>query len=179
MTISVSNPHDAGAQVILRPVRSEDVALITNSWLTSYRDSCHVWGVPDRSYYWCEHKILEKLIPRSAVVVACLEEDPNVILGWVAYEIAEGGVMVIHYMYVKKPFRALKIATKLFQEVWKIEQEPGVVIFTARTKHSWGIYNDKLKDMNRPLWVYNPYLRYDEFNTWSLDVDLLRKVEDE
>lgn len=178
MSVEVVNPYDAGAQVVLRPVRSDDVALITNSWLTSYRDSCHVWGVPDRSYYWCEHKVLEHLIPRSAVVVACLEEDPNVILGWIAYEMAEDGVMVLHYLYVKKHFRGMNIAKRLFQEVWKIEEEPGAVVFTSRTKHSWSIYTNKLKEMDSPIWVYNPYLRYDQFNSWALDANLLRKVDD-
>lgn len=178
MSVEVHNPYEAGAQVVLRPIKSEDVALVTNSWLTSYRDSCHVWGVPDQSYFWCMHKVLETLIPRSAVVMAVLEDDPNTILGWVAYEMADSA-MILHYLYVKKAFRGMKIAKKLFQTVYEIENEPPVVIFTARTKHSWSIWEKKLRDSTSPLFVYNPYLQYNQFNDWSLDVNLLRRHPDD
>ena len=176
MSVTVHSPY--GAQIRLRPVRSEDVPLVTNSWLRSFRDSCHVWGVPDQSYFWCHHKILEKLIPRSSVVVACLEDDPNVILGWIAYEMA-GEVMVLHNCYVKKPFRGLHIASRLFKEVYEIEGEPTAVIFTARTKHSWSLYEKKLKASEKPLWVYNPYLMYNEFNDWAIDPNDMRRFRTE
>ena len=176
MSVTVHSPY--GAQIRLRPVRSEDVPLVTNSWLRSFRDSCHVWGVPDQSYFWCHHKILEKLIPRSSVVVACLEDDPNVILGWIAYEMA-GEVMVLHNCYVKKPFRGLHVASRLFKEVYEIEGEPTAVIFTARTKHSWSLYEKKLKASEKPLWVYNPYLMYNEFNDWAIDPNDMRRFRTE
>ncbi len=174
MSVEVANPYEAGAQVRLRPIKSDDVALVTNSWLMSYRDSCHVWGVPDQSYFWCEHKILESLIPRSAVVMACLEDDPNTILGWIAYEMASN-CMVLHYLYVKKPFRGMKIAQRLFQEVYEIEGKPPVVVFTARTKHSWSLWEKKLRHSTSPMWVYNPYLRYEQFQDWGLTSDMLRR----
>lgn len=127
-----------------------DIPFVTNSWLKSYRDAFAVAGIPNRLYYYYHHKVLEHLLPRSVVVVACSEDDSDQILGWIAAEMLENQVLVIHYCYVKSTFRGLGIASMLVDTLLKSEA-PSAVMYTHRTKSSSAIERTK-------EWVYHPYL---------------------
>lgn len=157
MPLEVESPWEK--KVFLRPGKNEDVPFITNSWLMSYRESPALWGVPDRVYKAAHHKVLEDVIPRSAVLVAHPEGSPDDIIGWCCYEVAHS-TLILHYLYVKRLFRGNQVASNMLREVIRVEQSENVVI-THRTKAGWKtahhIFGEN--ELNLP-WILNPYVLY-------------------
>lgn len=56
------------------------------------------------------HQVVEKLItdPRNTVKVACLKDDPEIILGYAIYN-----EFNLHWVFVKKSWREIGIAKNL------------------------------------------------------------------
>lgn len=76
------------------------------------------------------------------VAVACLPEDPDVILG---FSIVSVDGTILHWVYVKKKWRRYGIATKLVP--------PQVTTVTHLNK----LGDDLMKKLNLN-WVFNPFL---------------------
>lgn len=151
----------------LRQGRKADVRFITNSWLKSYRDSWAVKGCPNDLYYKYQHKVIEALLPSSGVLVLCDTQDEDHIVGWMVYQRAHGLVLV-HYLYVKYPFRKHGFARQMVEQVLKAETQPDgtppTVIWTHKTKgmneilHHYRVKErrgegaDLLQD-----WIFDPF----------------------
>ena len=146
---------------MFRRGNKKDIPFITNSWLKSYRDGLAVRAIPHDVYYYHQHKLIEKLLPRCVNLVVCRSDDPDQIL---AYVIAEkmDTALVIHYMYVKHTFRRLGLATQMVDKLRESEGDPPVMI-THRTyayqkiRETWEA-NGKENKMQG--WVYNPFLAW-------------------
>jgi hypothetical protein len=94
----------------LRPFDADDTAFLYKSWLDSYRYSD--WGkqFDNRTYYDGHHAVIERVLPRSRVVVACLPDNPTVDLGF-----AVGEADTLHFVYVKRNFRQFGVASALLE----------------------------------------------------------------
>lgn len=141
-------------EVQIRQAKKSDIPFITNSWLHSFRNGPFVRGCPNRVYYYYQHKILEELLPRGVVLVVCNAQDPDQILGWCCAETFKSA-LVLHYIYIKHPFRGWKLANKLINFLLEAEKPPAV-FYTHKTRAMYGV-EEKLKQKN---WLYNPYLLY-------------------
>jgi hypothetical protein len=83
-----------------------DAGFIFDSWLKSYASSRMAIALGAK--YWdVGGAWVRAMVARSTVLVACDDEDPNVLLGWVACEPPER----VHYVYVKHAARRLGVAT--------------------------------------------------------------------
>lgn len=116
----------------IRPATDNDVPFILNSWLKSYRDNGPIaQNVPNTIYYAGHHKILQKIIRRSQVLVACDEKDESQIFGYASAERIDGH-FVLHFVYIKQQFRKMGIGTSLLN---MFEHDPSTVsIFTHHTR---------------------------------------------
>lgn len=141
------------SDIEIRKATRRDIPLITSSWLKSFRDGLFSRGIPNNIYYYNHHKILEELIPRSTVLVSCNGEDSDQILGWCCYEVVDTAV-VLHYLYVKHPFRGFRVAESLVGSILSKEQPPAVM-YTHSTRAASKIIKTKNLD-----WIYNPYLGF-------------------
>lgn len=145
----------------VRGAAKTDIPFITSSWLRSYRDGYLVRAIPNTVYYYQHHKILEHLLPRSIVLVACNEQDPDQILGWICAEVIDTA-LVVHYVYTKQPFRKFGIAKRLVDLLQETEQPPAVMV-THNTQMARPIIKAK-------KWIYNPYLLFSTLPAdWSYD----------
>lgn len=92
-----------------------DKNFIYATWLRGlfYGDS---WfrKIPKPIFMECYHKVLDSILSRSnlEVRIACLKDDPSVILG---YSIARRGTgsLVVDWVFVKKAWRGIGIARNL------------------------------------------------------------------
>jgi len=153
--------------VRIRQGRKSDVRFITNSWLKSYREAHTVKGCPNQLYFSYQHKIIEALLPASGVLVLCDTKDDDHILGWLVYQRAQDMVL-IHYAYVKHPFRRKGLATNMIRALLEVEPAqdggPPTVLYTHKTKalneinHNYRI-RERKEDVPNPLesWVFDPY----------------------
>lgn len=142
-------------EIVLRKATRADIQFITSGWLKSFRNAPFVRGVPNSVYYYYHHKILEELLPRSQVMVACNEADPNQLLGFVCAEVLDNSVLVLHYVYVKQLLRKQGIA-KFMVDTLKSDLSIATVQYTAKT-YAVIDMEERLKAAGM---VYNPYLLY-------------------
>jgi GNAT superfamily N-acetyltransferase len=102
-------------QIKIRPALEVDAPFIFNSWLRSFRENGLARPVNNEIYYSEQHKLIEKLLKRCTVSVACDPNDPTSIYGYICHEKIDG-IFVLHYVYVKHPFRSLGLAKTLLLE---------------------------------------------------------------
>jgi hypothetical protein len=86
-------------------------------------------------------RVAEALISKSTVKVACLKDDPNIILG---YSILSNDFSTVHWVYVKSVFRKKGIARSLV---------PAHPVAVTHLSALGKILLPKLKDT-----VFNPFL---------------------
>lgn len=157
--------------VYVRFANPSDINFITSSWLKSFRDGYFNGTVSNRVYYNQHHKILESLVPRASVLVACNAEQPDQIFGWICFEVLDRH-LVLHYLYVKDAFRQIGMAQKLFDFVMDSQELDLIknrVLTTHQTEKSKNFihgsrsgkpsYEERHKE--RPIeWLYNPYMLF-------------------
>lgn len=85
------------------------------------------------------------MLQQNFVRVACVASDPNQVLGYLVFGEHEG-IKIVHYAYVKHPFRTMGICTSLLQdsgiqEGFYTHETPSGARVAARMKL-----------------IYNPYL---------------------
>lgn len=98
----------------IRHANDQDIPFIFSSWLKSFRDAgLMVRSVPNTIYFTNHHKILQRLIKRSTVYVACDPKDSSQIYGYIVAEYIDG-TFVLHFIYVKQSFRKLGVGRALF-----------------------------------------------------------------
>jgi GNAT superfamily N-acetyltransferase len=142
-------------EVLLRKATRADIQFITSGWLKSFRNAPFVRGVPNGVYYYYHHKILEELLPRAQVMVACSEADHNQLLGFICAEKMDGDVLIVHYVYVKQLLRKQGIA-RFMLDTLRSELGTTSTQYTAKTYAAIDL-EDKLKADGM---VYNPYILY-------------------
>jgi hypothetical protein len=103
---------------VIRPLKAEDRDFFFDSWLKSWRKSRYAGVIPNNLYYDTYRSTIESLVARGATVqVACGEENPDHILGWVCWEKTPDGYAVVHYLYVKDPYLKYQVDEKLLAGV--------------------------------------------------------------
>lgn len=152
------------SDIMLRAAKPSDVPFLTSTWLKSYRDAPAVRGVPNRVYYYYHHKVLEALLTRCTVMVACYDHTPDQILGYVCAELFDSA-LVVHYVYTKQTFRGFGVARKLVKHLIDAEKPPAV-LYTHKTKDVFPIE----RKMKGEGWIFHPYMLW---------VSLPEKWEDE
>jgi GNAT superfamily N-acetyltransferase len=93
----------------LRQGTEADKALIYATWLRStYYGTPYFKLIEKNTFFDNYKKIVEQRLINSSVLVCCLEEDPDVVLGYSLFT-----NNVLHWVYVKRAWRGLGIAKML------------------------------------------------------------------
>lgn len=134
-------------KLVLRDAGPGDVALIFGAWLETHvehgfleTESSRCRNLASRSRLFSSHRRwMTRMLQDAAIVrIACPEDAPNVIFGFAVATTAppltkdaDSDGVVLHFVYVKKPFRGHRIARML------LESMPGrIVQFTHRTRYT-------------------------------------------
>lgn len=130
----------------VRLAKAQDASFIYATWLRSYRHSSQfAKNIPNEVYFKYHHMAIDRIAERGGrFYVAHALGDPDTILGFICSE----GPTLVHYCYIKKPFRAMGIARKLVQMAGISED---LYEFTHMT-HDMEKITKK-----RPKLIYNPY----------------------
>jgi hypothetical protein len=101
----------------IRNAVTDDLPFIFATWLRSYRHSSQfAKKISNDVYFKYHHAAIERIISRGGIIkIANIVGDPNVILGYACLEAQGGTDMVVHYVYVKKNFRKMGIASRLYK----------------------------------------------------------------
>lgn len=134
-------------KISFRPPDVSDKSFIFNSWLKSFRNSPLAKPLCNEVYFSNHKLIVENILKRSKIVIACSDEDPMQIFGYTIYEELPGGIIIMHYIYTKYTYRKLGIAQQLYDIVVK-NDDP--ILYSHHTQ-----VVDKVKDKLNLL--YDPY----------------------
>ena len=97
----------------IRSSTKNDVSFVYATWLKSYKYDSPLTKFTKSELFYNQHqKILDRLLLKAKVNVACDQNDEDLIFGYIVFE-----PHVIHYIYVKEPFRGYGIATKLLEAI--------------------------------------------------------------
>ncbi len=133
------------SEITTRLATPEDIPFIKKTWLYSYYNGNSEMQSIDKDTFMREHsKVITEILtaPSTFVHVACLTEDPSIVVAFAAVSRLDIG-NVLHFMYTKKLWRGNKIHELIVPE--KIHY------YTHRTRQFLKIKSNELK--------YNPYLR--------------------
>lgn len=125
----------------------EDKPFVLSSWLKGLRWGNHWFSLIDQTaYFKAYHAILEDLLERAntCILVACLQDSPDVILGYSVFSYTEQGDVAFHWIFVKRRWRNIGVA--------KMLTPPGIVIATHLTE-----LGEKLIK-KRPEIKFNPFV---------------------
>ena len=101
----------------VRPPTADDKNFIFSSWLKSYRHSAFAKPQCNAVYYDNYKLIIERLLKKSYILVACSVEDPSQIYGYVVFEKHEAAPLCMHYVYTKHLFRKFGVAKRLISHI--------------------------------------------------------------
>lgn len=138
----------------MRAATEADVGFIFNSWLKSYRSSLFAKHISSSVYFSGHHKFLEALIPNAEIKIACNDQDPTQIYGYICAQYIEG-ILVVHYVYVKQDYRNLGIGKMLLDQFDHSMERASC--YTHQTK-----IGEQLAI--RFNMIYHPYLAMGVFN---------------
>jgi hypothetical protein len=141
----------------IRTATDRDLPFIKSGWLDSYRDGRTVRGVPNSIYYRMQDKVVSHILRRALCVVACNEDNPDELFGFLCCEIAEG-LPVVHYVYVRSGSRRAGVAHRLLTAFLSQEQDPTICVYTHDTPAFYPVLRGRTKDYLGVGWVYDPFL---------------------
>lgn len=109
------SPHLEGTQLshplVFRPAVESDLNMLLSDWLKSYRRSEFARDMTNAVYFRGHEPLVKSALSRSQVICAVNPEDPWHVFGWICFE--PSSLPVLHYLYVKEPFRNYGIGAAL------------------------------------------------------------------
>ncbi len=101
--MSESTPYRVRAMV------AGDMNYIRSSWMRSSCSSKLARAMGVEHYRRDVRGLVEMLLTRASVLVACSDQDDATLLGWLAYE----RPAIVHYAYVREELRRNGVATAM------------------------------------------------------------------
>lgn len=138
------------SQIRIRVATEADINFIFNSWLKCYRHSVFAKQMQNEVYFDAQHKLIEALLKRCTVLIACNDADVSQIYSYGVGEKVDGQ-LVVHFIYTKEPYRKLGVALTLLEALG--HKDGSAYFFTHKTHQS-----ERL-EKKHPL-VYHPYLAF-------------------
>lgn len=114
-----------------------DKNFILSTWLKGYQGGLKWFRkTPRKTFHDNYKKVIEALMQARTIKVACLKEDPDVIVGYCVYR----GDLV-DWVYIKEDWRKIGIAKDLLPENFKAVSHLTNIAFEILRKHPEIIYN--------------------------------------
>lgn len=134
----------------IRQYQPSDFNFIAHSFLRSQRGSREARHMIDSVYYPAYKERLETMLRISDVYVVCAEADTDQIAGYLVTS-KIGDWDVVHYLYVKHPFRRMGIARDALNHVLPLFGQ-AMTICTHLPKN-WPVLAAKYKLIFDPQYV--------------------------
>lgn len=145
-------------EIAIRSAVPGDLDFIYKTWLSSYRYYSSLGTFCRNSIFFDNYRqVIDRVLskPESAVLVACMKDEPNIIFSYLVYE-----PDVLHYVFTKGAFQGHGFARRLFNKAFGDRKEP--LFYTHRTfsKDRLCQIDAILRAKDQQL-IFNPFLLYD------------------
>ncbi len=128
-----SEQFAAGAWYAFRPSSAEDFQLVLESWLGTWKTARAAGCIPNNMFDQVQTALIEQLLARGMKIdVITPSNRPQQVMGWIAYEAdpKAPGKSLVHYLFVKAPFRRRGLANTLLRHVGN---DDGRFVYTHET----------------------------------------------
>lgn len=132
----------------IRSANKTDISFIYTTWLKSYYYNSWTKATSKTTFFNNYTQIIDNILLRANIDVACLPDKENIILGYMVSEIG-----IIHYAFTKENFTKYGIAKSLYLNHFKEDEKIDV---THKTRLVSPIFN-KHTNLN-----FNPFLLYNK-----------------
>lgn len=109
--LRLGSDHRVSATIRVRPAVDADMPFVFDGWLKSFRMAHAAGPFAIEDYKQVYSVAIQKLLQRAELLIACNPELDDQLYGFLAHE--KRTPPVVHYVYVKQPFRKHRIATLL------------------------------------------------------------------
>lgn len=100
----------SGIEVSIRNPQPADINFMLSTALKGLYYGSKFWAEVDQESFFKNYEpFLKTLMLKTDIKIACLEDDPDVILGWIMYH-----KQTVDFVFVKKSYRKLGIAKLLW-----------------------------------------------------------------
>lgn len=143
------------SNIIIREATDKDINFITSSWLKSYKESDFSKQIHPHVFFKKHEEHIKKKFKDSKIFILCDKLEPSSILAYICYE-DFSEFNVLHFMYVKRPFRKFGLANILYETYLKDKD----LIYTHKTYIVQELYSKHKNDRTHFIHkaIYNPYL---------------------
>lgn len=137
---------------LIRQPRKSDLNLIQNSFAKTMKTESRLGrSCSSKLFYSKFQNIIDYILDRSSILIAAAPEDHDVILGYLIYEPG-----IIHYAFVKYPFRRLNIIKDLVHHAFPDAKSLEFSLWTNSAKAILQKHEDQL--------IHNPFHLYKGLN---------------
>lgn len=134
---------------LIREPFKDDISFIYATWLNSLYTDSWMRSIRKSVYFDNYKKVLDRILLRAKITIACKPDDPTVIFG---YLISEPGI--VHYSFVKDAFRKLGVAKSLYKHVFPNGEKPEI---THKTRCL-----DYILTTHENEYMFNPILLFNK-----------------
>ncbi len=101
--------------IAIRPAVSDDYGYILETWARNFHKT-HPWNlIPNAMFYPSQTNLINKILATTTPIVACIEDEPNQIVGYLIAQPFRDDNLIIHYGCVKGIFRRLGVMKTLLE----------------------------------------------------------------
>jgi len=188
--VTQSDPVKAARGLLcLHPLQYEPTATsgesyyVTSNWLNSYRRS--QWGgvIPNADYRQFTLATLKHLTQRGMTVLLLRGREHNVLTGFIAFEVADNGRPVVHYMYLGRDYRGRGLSKLLLEGIGYDYGQEISFLYTFRTqasrKYRNAVHAPGIARRTDLEPVHGPKRRTGDSKARTVEPDLLQERNDD
>lgn len=121
----IAAANEAASGFTVRAMLPAEASFVEDSWVRSFAKSAPnmlalVGELREDAYRAAQRVVAQRLIRRGAVLVAHLPSVPDEACGYLVLEL-HGSMLVLHWLYVKQPYRKLGAARLLLGAALRLE----------------------------------------------------------
>lgn len=102
--------------ISFRPAVANDYGYILKTWSIEYHKVHPFNFIPNSIYVPEQSKLIDAIISQVSPVVACIEDDPNQIVGYLVAQRYDDVNLIIHFGCVKAIYRRLGVMKSLLEQ---------------------------------------------------------------
>lgn len=137
--------------IAIRPATSDDYGYILKTWSVDFHKNYPTTHIPNSIYFPHQAQIINAIINQHGATVACIDDEPNTIVGYLVSQPVNDTNVIVHWAQTKGIFRRMGVLTTLLKN---LEVQNKNIICT----HAFPLFKD-LKEKHHL--IYDPTLLED------------------
>lgn len=102
--------------IAFRPANSGDLDYIYKTWFMEFRKTHPNNHMPSKVYLDYQGPMIHKCLHDAPTIIACMDDEPTQIIGYLTAKPLHGDSILIHYGFVKNWARRMEVMKQLLNQ---------------------------------------------------------------